>query len=629
MKRPIRPGHSEWPVAWTTYRTVRSLEEDIADLKAHGVGLISWRARSADEARRFLEVARRTGMKCHIDFPEVTENAGIVRGEGLGPVDALMIGGVYRGKAIDRHVFTFEARPQEIVIEPPVYNRGFAYTRGSGSTGPANKTEPIGHYYPDMPQPLRAEVVVPLRPFDGRQHLRIVPAEVREAPAGAEPENDSVTPGMPAAAETKNRKLYTLSFDLTGLDDAMLERVGLAVYWPYHGTNQYWMFQHGTVSAWAESTHEAARRRVRRTLGPWIEAGGGTFPLDVVLAARFGDECFYVTGHLSTAPVSYPLWEYSEPSIEAFRERAGPLEYPRTWGYPEVYGPDAYAWWLWTLHEGGARLCETVREEVAEHAPGLLVFRNTTRMGVFHMSNDHDGSGQELLARHLDVVHLDPYPVTGSGYGSAIPRDMSYCSGLARRLGKPLVPWMQAHVYGPLTHPSPEHIDRMAEEQYAQGVDAVMWLGYSPGNTFPLKDPASWERAAAFHRRLAASPPPKPEPRLAVLRSYRAWALSSRCEDRIRNPADWMLQQLLEVWAVKHGRAYDVFEVPPAMDAEAKAALERELQHYPYVVSTLPRDGAWVIGEGTEGEEAPLSEAGPVRRRLERELKDRGWLGPE
>jgi hypothetical protein len=32
--------------------------------------------------------------------------------------------------------------------------------------------------------------------------------------------------------------------------------------------------------------------------------------------------------------------------------------------------------------------------------------------------------------------------VLGGGFAPVIPRDMSYCAGLARRYGKPLVPWM-------------------------------------------------------------------------------------------------------------------------------------------------------------------------------------------
>jgi len=627
MKLPIRPGHPEWPMAWTTYKKVATVEEDFADLKAHGVGLVSRGARNVDDAKAALEVARRLKMKYHIDLPEVTENAGLVRGAGLEPVPAILIGGAYRGKAIDRHVFTFAAGRHEIIIEPPVYNKGFAYTRGSGGTGKPKAAEKIGHYYPDMPPPVRAEVVVPLKAFDGQQHLKIVPAAITEAPADSRPEVDSVTPDMPESSETKNRKLYRLAFDLTGLDGALLGQVGLAVYWPYGGTSQYWMFQHGNVSAWAKSTQETLRREVQKTLQTWIEANGGTFPLDGVLAARFGDECFYITGHMGPPVVSYPLWEYSQPSIEAFRARAGPREHPRTWGFPEIYGPDAYAWWLYTLHEGCANLCGVVREEIAKTAPGLLLFRNTTRMGVFDLGNDHDGSGQELLTKHLDVVHLDPYPVSAGGYGASIPRDMSYAAGLARRYKRLLIPWMQAHVYGALQDPTAEQVDRMADEQYAQGVDAIIWLGY--GDTFPKKRPDSWERAGAFHKRLAESPPPKPKAPLAVLRPYRTWALANRWEDKVRNPADWMLQQFLEVWAVQQHQPYDVFELPPAMAASEREALDATLKSYRFVVSTEPREGAWTIGAGTEGKTVDRGAAADLQKEFARELTARGWLEVE
>lgn len=85
---PILPGHPEWPVAWTTYRTVVSLEVDFADLKAHGVGLVSMRAKNAEEAGRLLALARHTGMKYHIELPEITEDAELIRSYGLEPVDA-------------------------------------------------------------------------------------------------------------------------------------------------------------------------------------------------------------------------------------------------------------------------------------------------------------------------------------------------------------------------------------------------------------------------------------------------------------------------------------------------------------------------------------------------------------
>ncbi len=165
--KPIRPGDPAWPVAWATYVTTKSLEEDILDLKAHGIGLISVYAGDfahrnnstkyvdVAEARRYLDLARRHGMKLQISFPEATEQAELVRETGLEPAHALLIGGVYEGRAIDRHLFRFTAGLQRILIEPPVYNRGFAYRLGAdGGADPGG--EPMGHYFLDMNAPERA-----------------------------------------------------------------------------------------------------------------------------------------------------------------------------------------------------------------------------------------------------------------------------------------------------------------------------------------------------------------------------------------------------------------------------------------------------------------------------------------
>lgn len=630
----VRPGNPDWPVAWVSYTMVDSWEKDFADLKAHGVGLVSMRAEDVETAKKALDAARRHGMKYHISFPEVTESLPLVRAAGFEPTPALMIGGVYRGKAIDRHVYRFEPRPQSIVIEQPVYSPRYAYRLGGGGTERGG--EPMGHYYLDMPEPVRAEVVVALRKFDGRQHLKIIPAKIEPAEKGARLEADSITPDMPPTSEQKNRKLYRLTFDLTGLGSAMLDQVGIAVYWPYHGSPRYWMFHEGAVSAAAESTAAALRAAVRKTLGVWTEANGGKFPSREVIAARYGDECFYVTGHTSrenAGAVSYPLWDYSAPAVASFRALAGGLEYPRTWGFPEIYGADSYACWLYNLHAKTAALAAAIRDEVSRYAPGLLIFRNTTRAGVFQFANAFDGSGAELLTANLDIGHLDPYPIGDSGYNAGlIPRDMSYYAGLTRRYKKLLIPWMQGFVNTMTVgerHATPELLDRMAEQQLRHGVDAVIWLSYGQTrSTFPKARTDTWERAAEFHRRLAASPPAKPKAVLAVLRPYSVWAQSSLSGDRtIRNPADWMLQQWLEVWAVKHKRDYDVFELPPRMSAAARAALDRDLKSYRYVVSLEPRQGAWVVGEGTSGTAVDQREAAQYQSRFEAEMVKRGWLG--
>jgi hypothetical protein len=614
------------PVAWSSYQKVATYEQDFADIKAHGIGLVDMNARNVADAREKLKLARQFSMKYHINLPDITERANLVREEGFDPVDALMIGGVYQGKAIDRHLFQFKAGKNSIIIEPPVYNKAFAYTENDGSTSEAGLGDRIAHYYPEMTSPVKAEIVVPLKMFDGKQHLKIVAAQIIEAPAGSKPEFDSVTPDMPGASETKNRKLYQVSFDLTGLDAALLNQVGIAVYWPYHGTKKYWLFGRGNVSAAANSTKKALRSVVQKELAIWTEANNGTFPSDVVVAVRYGDECFYITGHSQTngsSAVNYPLWDFSAPTIQAFQKHAGEAAYPRTWGFPEIYGETAYGWWMYNLHEQLATLVGTIRDEIAKTAPGLKVFRNTTRMGIFDLSNNLDGSGQELLAQNLDIVHLDPYPVVGGEYTGAIPRDMSYCSGLARRYNKLLVPWMQAHVYGKLQHVTPAQVDRMTDEQWLQGVDGIIWLGY--GDTYPNVRPDSWKRAAAFHQKLAAGLPPKPQAKLAVLRSYNSMATASLWENgQIRNPSDWLLQQFLEVWSVQHKQAYDVFEVPPCLTASQKTNLENQLKNYKAIVSTLPWPNAWLIGNEEISPVVDQAKASEYQQKMESEIIHRG-----
>jgi hypothetical protein len=620
-------SNNSLPVAWSTYQKVASYEQDFADLKAHGVGLVDMNASNVADAKEKLKLARQYGMKYHIELPEITERANLVQEAGFKPVDALMIGGVYQGKAIDRHLFKFKAGKNKILLEPPVYNKAFAYTANNGSTSEAGLGDRIAHYYPDMGDPLKAEIVVPLKIYDGKQHLKILNATISKAPEGSKPEFDSVTPDMPVAPETKNRQLYQLSFDLTGLDAAMLDQVGIAVYWPYQGTKKYWLFGRGNVSSSAPSTKLALQKLIQKELAKWTEANNGTFPSDVVVAARYGDECFYITGHSQTngsAAVSYPLWEYSAPTIEAFHKQAGETEYPRTWGFPEIYGEDAYGWWMYNLHEQTANLVGVVHDEIAKTAPGLKLFRNTTRMGIFDLSNNIDGSGQELLTRKLDIVHLDPYPVVGGAYNEAIPRDMSYCSGLARRYNKLLIPWMQAHVYAQLQNVNPEQVGRMAQEQWDQGVDGIIWLGY--GDTYPNVRPDSWERAAEFHKRLTAALPTKPQAKLAVLRSYNKMATASIWENgQIRNPADWLLQQFLEVWAVQRKQSYDVFEIPPMLTATERTNLENQLKKYTNIVSTLPWPNAWVIGDKQIAPIIDQSKATEYQQKFEKEINQRGW----
>jgi len=241
----------------------------------------------------------------------------------------------------------------------------------------------------------------------------------------------------------------------------------------------------------------------------------------------------------------------------------------------------------------------------AAASPALITFRNTTRGDAWSYGNDHDGTGQELLARTLDAIHLDPYPVSRSGYGkNAIPFDMAYLAGLSRRFAKPLLPWMQAHEFpaGGLVNPAPGDAWRMWEQMKPFAPDAIMWLGYNPsskGSTFPLVNPASWEKAKEVHADLKAMPKPtRSRPPLAIVRPYSARALVCETGKGFVHPADVVLRQFARAWSCDLGRQYDVFEVPPYESDKAKARRRKELERYAHVVSSVDWPGALNVARG-------------------------------
>ena len=166
----------------------------------------------------------------------------------------------------------------------------------------------------------------------------------------------------------------------------------------------------------------------------------------------------------------------------------------------------------------------------------------------------------------------------------------------------------------------------MTQEQWEQGIDAIMWLGYGENSTFPQINPASWEAAAAFHKRLKANLPPKPKPKLAVIRSYNAWSLSHQRLDQIRNPDDWLLQQWLEVWAVRFPKAYDVFELPPDPTPGYINELKITLRNYDYVISNIPFENTWYVGKNNNRKEIKRSEADSFQDMFAIEIKEKGWL---
>lgn len=637
-----RPG-ADFPRVWMQTVLGRDMEETVRECAAQGVDCVEVPTWGADVCAKSLAALRKYGIRGYTSAgPETSTDVRSIVENDLPCECAVCNAGAYRGLSIDRNLFSFTAGPHEIVVEPPVYAGGQPYERGGVKSG---------HYFGALRPTGRAEIIVPERLFDGAQHLRVLPCEVLPARPGDAPERDSAA-GM-SGPEIESRRLVRLRFDLSDCADCLLDKVGIAVYWESDPESDNWKKRGvGQLSVFSPLTREAARANGRFRAGRWAEANGGAFPGADIVAIRFGDECFHLTGWLDHEACSFPLWGFSRSGRDAFnaacRSAAGPgaaMVQPRTLGYPEIYGAEAYGIALRAFHEASAAYVRAFREGVRETAPELAVFRNTTRGGAWSESNDRDGTGQELLARELDFLHLDPYPLRRSGYAAdAIPADMGYFAGLARRYGKPLVPWMQAHAYAPggLGHLTPEDMDRMWAQHAPFRPAGIMWLGFghsdTPGSlaqmSFPDRAPESWAYAKEFHARIkaeiartasggsasASGVPGPPLPSAAKAALVRSYSTRATCcwlsGGRWRNPADRHLEAFALAWGVDCGLRYDVFELDPDPD---------ELAGYDVVVSTAPMPGVpgtRILGLGTEGTVMTDAEFRALRRTFAAEIRE-------
>jgi hypothetical protein len=218
---------------------------------------------------------------------------------------------------------------------------------------------------------------------------------------------------------------------------------------------------------------------------------------------------------------------------------------------------------------------------------------------------------------------------------------MGYMAGLARRYGKLLLPWMQAHGAASLTlgHPTPAVMDRMWAQHLPFNPAGMMWLGFDnnpKGNsTFPHGSPESWAHAKELFAKVHAEQKSKVEglstnsslvtrhssltsgavAPLAVVRPYATRAICCSLGDgRWRNPADRILEAFAMAWGVDNGLQYDVFELPPD---------PAELARYKVVVSTIPIPGVAnvrVLGEGTEGTVVTSAELVAMRKAFAAEI---------
>ena len=635
------PSAGKLPRVWASTVRREPFEETVADCAAHGVDVVEavpWSLKHCTDA---LDALRKHGLKGFTTAVDVSEDSrGALAGRPFEK--AVFTGGAFRGLAVDRHLFAFTPEVHEIVVEPPVYSERQPYVRKVAGPDGEERTERGGHYFGGFVPTGEAEIVVPEALYDGRQHLRVVPCEVLPARPEDVPEGDTAAPGSGlGGSEIEGRRLVRLRFDLSDCADCLLDKVGIAVYWTSDEETKWWKDGSGALSVFSPLTREAARRDGEVRMARWREANGGVFPADEIIAVRFGDECFNLTGWLDCPAASFPLWGFSPSGRAAFAAAAPGLEMPRTWGCPEIYGPDACGLALYLYHKACAELVAAFRDGARSVAPDILVFRNTTRGRSWSEQNDHDGSGQELLARTLDFVHLDPYPVHSGYSADVIPFDMAYVAGFARRFGKPLVPWMQAHAYAPngLGHVTPEQLDRMMEQHAAFSPDAIVWLGYDAQGpsgtgarmTFPHGNPESWEHAAKLHERLhseeaggAAPATASPAP-IAIVRPYETRAACCSAGSGVRNPADSILREFAAAWSVDAGLQYDVFEVPPAAAGEESPA--PDLSAYAAVVSSAPvpgRPDALVLGTGTEGTVLSHGAIREMRGVFARDIASRG-----
>jgi hypothetical protein len=541
---------ADFPRVWMSSPDVAPPASSFGDLVSHGVQVIE----TTD-----IQSARKHGLQvslvCAVDGMFMGETIGPEEGKqmGLTPENAVAIAGTYNDLSIDSHTFPFAQGKHTVEIGLPWHYAPYDWKTKKYFTD--NHTFG-GHFSEDIfstDQAFKAEVVIKQQDYDGEQHLTIIPATISD----------------------RSPSSLRLTFDLTNVEGD-LDHTMLAVYWR---TNQ--------LSPAAASTREAVARAIRATLERFSHENGGVFPDDVICAIRYGDECFLRTGFVNSPKCAIPLYDYSDSGVAGYRKLNGNDEYPRVWGFPEFFGVNAYRDWLYAYHTAVAELVKAVVTEAHKISPRLLVFRNPTRFNptpFASLANDHDGCSAQLLAQQFDMINPDPYPVARTGDSqcttsdrdprpnyieSIIPLENAYWSGLVRRFGKKLVPWMQAHTFShDLVHPMPNDSHHMYEQTVPHNPDGIMWLGYKPGDTAELPSfgmtlpdarPETWNTLRGINYRAQRDlGRPKKVPSIAVLRFYAERSLVDL--ERLNLHDRFLTEQILTGLTMDLSISYDIFE---------------------------------------------------------------------
>ena len=285
-----------------------------------GVDCVEVPTRQVEDCARSLAALRKYGVRGFTGSgPDPSMDSRPAVRDGAPCERAVCVAGAYRGLAIDRNVFAFAAGPHEIVVEPPVYSARQPYTSRKKNPDGTVSVVKSGHYFGSFRPTGKADVIVPERLFDGGQHLRVIPCEVLPAGPDDKPENDTAA-GM-SGPEIENRRIVKLRFDLTDCADCLLDKVGIAVYWESDPDGATWKNGKGQLSVFSGLTRERARHCGRWRAGQWALANGGAFPAEDIVAIRFGDECFNITGWLDCPAASCPLWGFSESGMAALEAR--------------------------------------------------------------------------------------------------------------------------------------------------------------------------------------------------------------------------------------------------------------------------------------------------------------------
>jgi hypothetical protein len=558
-------SHNEFPRVWMSAAEHPIPTTSFEDLVSHGVQVIE-----TDD----IQSARKHGLQVmlasNVDGKPI--GARDAKQMGLTPEFAVAIAGTYNDLSIDSHTFSFTKAKHTVEIGLPWHYAPYDWKAKKYFTDNHTFDAYFGQDIFSTDRAFKAEVVVKQKDYDGRQHVAIIPATI----------GDRASESLP------------ITFDLTDVVGD-LDHTILAVYWR---TSQ--------LSPAAASTRETMAGRIRAMLDSFARENGGIFPGDVIRAMRFGDECFLRTGFTNSPKGAIPLYDYSESGIAGYRKLNATDEYPRGWGFPEIFGVNAYRDWLYAYHVATAELVKSVVAEAHKVAPHLVVFRNPTRFNptpFATLPNDHDGCSTQLLAEQFDMVNPDPYPVARTGdsqstnsdrdpqgryIASIIPMENAYWSGLVRRFGKKLVPWMQAHTFSfDLQHPAPNEVRRMYEQVVSYNPDGIMWLGYEPGvadvstrygMTLPDTRPETWKVLRSInHRAQRDLGRPKRVPDVAVLRFY---AERSLVDLERRNLHDrFLTEQILTGLTIDLDIPYDVFEYHKREDLNC-----RELSGYRRVI---------------------------------------------